>query len=158
MLPSRSRTSQLTSSIDRRERQEQSTRRQDLAERIAWAKIEALRRIQDLPWYALEKDDWHHDVESVSPTAEGAPQELAEIAARIRRCRTAADPQPMDAAAPQSGSVESGSDIVQPTVVRMVRRPALSSEAQRTQLTVALLLIEIQLDKLMELSRNWQSV
>ena len=151
--------SQLTSSIDRRERPETSARRQDLLGQIATAKVEALRRIQDLPWYALEKEDWQHDVEAVTPTAGSAPRELTEIAARVKRCRTSADPEPAQAAPAQGAPapLESGSDLPRPTVVRSMRKPAISSAAQQTQLTVALLLIEIQLDKLIGLSREWQS-
>lgn len=146
-----------SSRIDGLTREEPSAGRKDLLERIATARVEALRRIQDLPWYVLEKDDWHRDVDCVTPTSDAAPQQLGAIAARVKRSRTCADPHAADTAPARPGSLQSTRGGPTPTTAETVRKPAIASEAQQTQLTVALLLIEIQLDKLIELSREWQS-
>ena len=146
----------LSSNIERLTRDERSAERGDLLERIGTAKTEALRRINDLPWYALEKDDWHQEVERIRPTAADAPQALTAIQERVKRCRTASEPLPIDPAPARLGPLEAAWGL-RPAAVAVVRNAALCDPAQQAQLTVALLLIEIQLDKLIELSRDWQS-
>jgi hypothetical protein len=146
----------LSSNLERLTRDKRSAEREDLIERIGTAKTEALRRINDLPWYALEKDDWHHEVERVSPTAADGPQVLTAILGRVKRCRTASEPAAIDAPPARLGPLEAAWGL-RPASVATARKAVLCDPAQQAQLTVALLLIEIQLDKLIELSQDWHS-
>jgi hypothetical protein len=129
----------------------------DRRHRIGTAKAEALRRIQDLPWYAVEKEEWHRDVERISPTGVDAAEELAAIAARVKRSRTACDAKAVETAPVRFGRLEAVWGLGRPVSASPVLTPAPIDEAQQARVTVALLLIEIQLDKLIELSRECQS-
>jgi hypothetical protein len=123
--------------------------------RIGTAKAEALRRIQDLPWHEIEKEEWRRDVERISPTSADAAGELAALAARVKRSRRASDREPFEPAPVRSGRLEAAWSPGRPVSIRPPAPPL--DKAKRTQVTVALLLLEIQLDKLIELSREWQS-
>ena len=149
---------ELSSKIERLSREERSRQRRALLDQIATAKTETIRCIDKCfsPWDPLQHHQWHQKVEAIQVTDADAAGALDLLRTQVQTCRAANEPG--TAASVNDPRMLLGMALDTPLwdVFAECRTSTFRSDAERVQFTVALLLLEVQLAKLIDLSRQWQ--
>ena len=147
----------LSSRIDRASRDQRSNRLRALLDRISREKAEGITRIEDCPFpkSGAEKEEWRQELETIDVTGADGVQALTSLLMRVRDYRTACDSNGLGSLIARTWipAVITGSG--RDTLLSALRQRTPYDEMTHVMLNASLVLIELQLVRLIDLSGEW---
>jgi hypothetical protein len=153
--------SEFSSRIERLTRDDRSQRLSALLDKMAAEKTECATRIDNCPFpkNSPQKEQLRQELEQTDVTADDAAESLTVLLARVRDCRASADGFGF-ASAPEhwwTGGIELRTVSGRAEFMGGFRQRHPGDEMTQVMLSASLLLVELQLQRLIDLSDDWQN-
>jgi hypothetical protein len=156
-----SRIYEFPSRTERLTREDRSKRLSALLDKIAAEKTECATRIENCPFpkNSPQKEQLRQDLEQTDVTADDAAESLTVLLARVRECRATANAFGFESAPDHSwaGGLELRTVSGRAEFMGGFRQRRPGDEMTQVMLSASLLLVELQLQRLIELSDDWQN-